>query len=335
MKRLGNLYGEITSFVNLRKAALEAGKGKRKKKQVLEFFYNLEYELVALQTELQQKTYTPRPYRTFVILDPKERTIAAAHFRDRVVHHAICQVIEPWLERSYIADSYACRKGKGSHRAILRAHHFIEILPYFMKLDVRKFFLSIDHQVLRGLLTRKCKDPDLLWLLGVLITTAPQSNQGKGIPIGNLTSQHFANLYLNDLDHLVKDKLRIPGYVRYMDDCALFAQSKEELHLAKIEIVQLLQSMRLELKESATLLCPSRQGLSFLGFRIFPDRIKIKRENWRRFKQKFQHRQQQFVQDELSPQAFTNSVASMIGHLRNGNTWRLLKKFLDTYSLDL
>ncbi|NUM37201.1 MAG: RNA-directed DNA polymerase [Candidatus Brocadiae bacterium] len=334
MKRIGDLYGKIISFQNLYDSAHLAAKGKKKRADVQSFLYNLENELVILQGELAERIYSPRPYTIFTIADPKERTIAAAKFRDRVVHHAVCRVIEPWLERSFIYDTYACRKGKGTHKALLRSQHFLRQYPYYLKCDIQKFFESIPHSSLQECLLRKFKDKELLWLLDVIIQTAPGSIPSQGIPIGNLTSQYFANLFLDGLDHLVKDRLGILGYLRYMDDFVLFAKTKEELYNARFEMEDFLAQKGLVLKEKQTYLNASYQGLPFLGFRVFPGSFRIKRESWKRFKKKFKAKEKAFAKNQISYTSFTNSIASLIGHLSHGNTKNLRNQFIEKYSMD-
>jgi retron-type reverse transcriptase len=215
MKRIGRLFEQVCSFGALRAAALSAAKGKKSKPRIDGFIRNLENEIIALENELLTKAYRPRPYRTFKIHDPKERMICAADFRDRVVHHALCTALEPIFERMSIFDSYACRKDKGHHAAVRRAQHFINRHPYYLKLDIHKFFDSVDHSILKSQLRCRIKDPDLLRLLDAFIDhPVPWTEPGKGIPIGNLTSQYFANFYLSGLDHFIKEYLRIEGYVR-------------------------------------------------------------------------------------------------------------------------
>ncbi|MCP4399318.1 MAG: RNA-dependent DNA polymerase, partial [bacterium] len=228
MKRAGNLFEEIACFHNLRLAAYKAFLGGKKfTPRAAAFYLNLEQELLVLEQELLSGSYRPAPYNSFIIYEPKKRRISASDFRDRVVHHAICNLLEPLLDKSLIFDSYACRTGKGSHAAVKRAQHFACRFRYCLKCDIRKYFETLDHQRLKQLLARKIKDPRLLDLLGVIIDHAvPEYQPGKGLPIGALTSQLFANLYLGELDHLVKECMRVKGYLRYMDDFLLFGSQK-------------------------------------------------------------------------------------------------------------
>src|SRR5262245_48434567 len=242
MKRVGHLWDRLVRFANLLRAAEKACLGKRFRPDVARFHFDLERELWQLHDELTKKTYRPGPYRTFVIREPKLRQISAAPYRDRIVHHALTQVLEPIFERFFLPDSYACRPGKGTHAAVRRCQQFARRFRYVRKADVQKFFPSLDHQVLKGLLARKIKDPDVLWLAGRIIDHSnPQEEvslwfpgdelftpgeRRRGLPIGNQTSQFFANVFLDPLDHFVKDNLGAGGYVRYCDDFLVFADDK-------------------------------------------------------------------------------------------------------------
>jgi RNA-directed DNA polymerase len=251
MKRLANLYSKIATFENLLLAAKRATRGKKAKNSVISFDFNLENELILLKQQLESKSYRPRPYSQFEVKEPKVRKICSSDFRDRVVHHAICNFLEPIIERRSVFDSYACRNGKGAHLAVSRCQEFSRKFKYYLKCDIKKFFESIDHQILKNLLQRMIKDSDLLWLVDMIIDhKVPGNADGKGLPIGNLTSQHFANLYLGELDHLIKDRMGIKGYIRYMDDFICFADSKKELWnlLSKIDAF-VTQALALELKQ--------------------------------------------------------------------------------------
>ena len=223
VRRCGNLWEELTSFENLYRAARKARRGKRSKQAVEAFEFDLEKNLVALRRDLLERTYQAGPFRTFTITDPKPRLISAAPYLDRVVHHALCNVLEPIFERSFVFDSYACRRGKGTHAAVDRYTAFARKNRYVLKCDVRKFFPSVDHAMLLGRLARKIKDPEVMWLAGMIVMHSnPQEDvpgffpgddlfttleRRRGIPIGNQTSQFFANVYLDSLDHFVKERL--------------------------------------------------------------------------------------------------------------------------------
>ena len=331
MKRYGRLFEKVCTFEALAKSTHDAAKGKKIKPRVARFLQNLENEVIDLERELLGKTYCPRPYRTFMVHDPKDRQICAADFRDRVVHHAVCKVLEPIFERSFISDVYACRKNKGTHRAVQRARKNCRRFDYYLKLDVRKFFDSVDHQILKIQLRRKIKDPDLLWLLDVFIDhPVPWTAPGKGIPIGNLTSQHFANFYLSGLDHFIKEHLRVEGYVRYMDDLALFADEKNTLWDAAARIEKFLEEMLfLAVKKGSLILAPVSQGLPFLGFRIFPSVIRLDRRGWRRFRHKVLDKNRMISRGLLDEDSWTRSITSLMGHTRHANMRNLRHSFFD------
>lgn len=218
MKRHGNLWESLISFENLYLAYRKAIRGKRLRKDVAFFIVNAESELLTLQEQLQDKTYQPGRYRTFYVYEEKKRLISAAPFRDRVVHHALCNILEPIFERSFIVDLYSNRSGKGQHLAVKRAQYFARSFPYVLKCDIKKYFPSIDHGIMKGLLRKKIKCRDTLWLADLILDrsnlqeSVPDYFPGdelftpvarrKGLPIGNQTSQFFANIYLNPLDHL-------------------------------------------------------------------------------------------------------------------------------------
>lgn len=276
----------VFDFHNLLIAFHKAAKGKRKQVSVAAFEAGLEYELLRLQEELVSQTYRPGAYRAFYIYDPKKRMISAAPFRDRVVHHALCNIIEPIFERTFIFDSYANRKGKGAHRAIERFQQYARRIPYVLKCDVRKFFPSIDHLILKKAIRGKVACPKTLWLIDTIIDHSnPQEpvmqyfpgddlftpcNRRRGLPIGNLTSQFWANVYLNSFDHFVKEKLRVPGYIRYVDDFVLLHPDKAWLHAARKEIEYFLGEKRLKIHKNKTQIYQTARGLPFLGFLVWP-----------------------------------------------------------------
>ena len=223
------MYPQVYDWVNLYHAYCKARKGKRGRIPAATFEYHLESNLVQLQIELREKRYAPGGYHSFYIHEPKRRLISAAPFRDRVVHHALCNIIEPIFERSFISDSYANRVGKGTHRALDRAQTFSRRYQYVLQCDLRQFFPSLDHAILRDILARKIACQDTLWLIEQIITSGEgvladqyqmhwfagddllAALRPRGLPIGNLTSQFWANCYLNPFDHFVKRELRCKG----------------------------------------------------------------------------------------------------------------------------
>ena len=329
MKRYGNLFERICSFENLLLAARKAFRGKTGRMRVANFYFHTEPELLAIQEELLSGAYRSAPYRTFQVREPKRRLICAADFRDRVVHHAICNVLDPIFERRFIQDTYACRKEKGSHRAIRRAQGFLRRYRFFLKGDVSKFFGTVDHSILMELLRRVLKDERLLRLLETIVRLpVPGSEPGKGLPIGNLTSQYFANFYLGRLDYLVKDNLRWKGYVRYMDDFVVFGDDKPGLHGLRAAIQRFLHDeLALRLKEEGTFIAPSWQGLPFLGFRIFPGLIRIKREGWKRYTRKIHARGSLYTEGGISEEQLVASAHSLVSHVAFADSRRLRQTF--------
>ena len=244
MKRHKHLWERICAFENITDAAREAMLGKRGTVAGARFFADWEREVVRLERELREGSYRPGAYHYFQITDPKLRIVAAAPFRDRVVHHALVRVIEPLFEPRFIEDSYACRRGKGTHAGMRRALDFAKRFPWAIKCDIRRYFPSIDHRILRGQIERVIGDPDALRLIDLILASHVECTEtgwpeggdlfdaeecAVGLPIGNLTSQFFANIYLDGFDHFVKQSLRAKGYVRYVDDFLIFGGSRTEV----------------------------------------------------------------------------------------------------------
>ncbi|MBI4614506.1 MAG: group II intron reverse transcriptase domain-containing protein [Planctomycetes bacterium] len=331
MRRVGNLWPSIVAFDNLLRAARVAARGKRRSVAALRFLERLEPEVLALQRELEAGSYRPGPTITFQILDPKARTIAVSPFRDRVVHHALVDPLEPIFERRMIADSYACRRGKGTHAALRRAQEFLRRYEYFLKLDVEHFFETVSHDVALDTLARIIKDRNVLDLLEKIVRThIVPGHGGRAIPIGALTSQWIANLVLDRLDHHVKEKLRTPAYLRYMDDFVLFAHGKARLSDARREVEDYLgDTLRLRLKEKATILAPAWQGLPFLGFRLYRGLVRVRPENARRSRARIAHREGQFRRGEIDETQLAGAVRSVVAHLDHGTTRALRRRWFE------
>ena len=333
MKRVGYLFEQVISFENLISAARKATRGKKTKSDVADFLFHLETNICDLQQELATSSYRPEPYKMFTVYEPKERLICCSHIRDRVVHHALCSVLEPWIEKRLISDSYACRRGKGTHRAIDRVQQYSRSHGYFIKADISKYFASIDHERLKNLLRRMFKDLRVLKLLDDIIDHAvPGHIDGKGLPIGNLTSQHFANLYLGELDLFVKNQLCVKGYVRYMDDFIVFAPTKEKAseYLRAIEWF-VGEHLDLTLNQRVQVLAPVSRGVPFLGFNIYPHLVRIKRQNLVRLRRKVRRngrmlKSRQVKFDFFQDLAIAGSTASALAHVSVANSLLLRRK---------
>jgi retron-type reverse transcriptase len=339
MKRFTNLWGQIIEFANLLEAARKAQKGKRYRDNILAFNYNRESELLDLQAALLAKTYCPGAYRTFEIVEPKRRLISAAPYRDRVVHHALCNIIVPLVDASFIYDSYANRVGKGSHRALARFIRFARGSRFVLQCDLQKYFPSIDHEILKAIIRHKIKCQDTLWLIDTIINHSNEQppaafhfpgddllsplNRRRGLPIGNLTSQFFANWYLNYFDHFVKNTLRVKRYVRYVDDFALFSDDREFLQEARQAIEANLATLRLKIHPVKSQLFETHHGANFLGFRVFPDRIRVRTENLRRARRRLRQLQTEYEIGQRSLKELTQSFQGWEAHLKHGDTWQL------------
>jgi len=350
MKRYRNLWNEIIAFDNLLSAAQQAQRGKRFRENVLEFNYNLEQELFQLQEELQLKTYCPGNYTTFQIYEPKPRMISAAPYRDRVVHHALCNVIAPIFERTFISDSYANRVGFGSHRALRHFTKFCRSSRYVLQADIRKYFPSIDHEILKSLVQRKIKCLDTLWLINIIIDSSnhqePVLNyfigddlltpleRRHGLPIGNLTSQFFANIYLNSFDHFVKEQIKASRYIRYVDDFALFSDDQVFLETSRVEIEEYLTSLRLKIHPIKSQLFETKHGANFVGFRILPNQIRIRSDNLRLARKRSRQMLRDYHQGKIEFQKLTQSIQSWVAHLKHGDTWQLRQQIFSSLLCD-
>lgn len=327
MKRDGYLFDKLYEFSTLYQAFRRAIKGAGKTEEACRFCFYLEKELVYLRDSLAAETYCPAPYRYFQVHDPKERTISVARFRDRVVHHAVVAVLESIFERTFIYDSYATRKGKGSHRAVRRSQEFLQENTWYLKLDIEKYFDNIDHRILLDLIGRKIKDAKLLRLIERIVANSDVSRghaAGKGLPIGNLTSQFFANIYLDALDHFVKERLRVKAYVRYMDDMVFFAAARDYLKELRRKIETFLTNhLKLKLKTKATLINTRLHGLPFLGYRVFPRLLRIKRENLQRIRRRMKWRVEEFRRGLIPEEKLVMSMGSWFAFIHFADTQRL------------
>jgi hypothetical protein len=311
MKRTGGLYEKIYALDNLLLAFAKAQRRKQGKPDVFVFRNTLHDALHRMRDALASLTVQVGPYQYFSIHDPKERKICAAPFRDRVLHHAIMNICEPTFERYAIHHSYACRQGKGSHAAVRQAQRNSRGQGWYLKMDVAKYFDRIRHDLLLTNLQRLFKDRDLLDLLEKIIASY-EAAPGVGIPIGNLTSQHFANYFLGIFDHFVTDELRTHGYVRYMDDMVLWGEDKRRLRLVLPRLRDFLWTrLALTVKDSLEIR-PVTTGLNFLGFRIFPDRIALAHRARRRFAQKLMEYEKNHTEGVWDERTLAQRVEALV-----------------------
>jgi len=343
VRRLGGIWERVLAFENLLAAHRKARRGKRARPAVARFELDLERNLLDLQQELGGGTYRPGGYRLFEIYDRKPRRIAAAPYRDRVVHHALMSLVEPALDRTFIADSYACRVGKGVHGAVERYQGWARRYAHALKVDVRRYFPSIDHRILKAKLRARIKDPGVLWLFDQIIDSGPDPGHGEtfvdddlvdlmqrrcGIPIGNLTSQFLGNLYLDDLDHHLEETLRVPAYLRYVDDLILLDDSKSRLWDLRREIDHFLEGERLHLHPHKVQVRPTALGLDVLGYRVFPDYRRLRRDNGYRFRRRLRGLARAYARGDLDWPAIDASVAAWIGHVRHAESRGLRRAVL-------
>lgn len=326
MKKIRDIYPKIIAKENLYHAAYMAARGRRYRDTTADFNFCLEEEIDKLHKELLAKTYRHGKYRSFNIYEPKERKIAAAPFRDRVVHHAVHDVIEPIIDKTFIYHSYACRRDKGTHKAVDRAQSFLRANRFCFHGDVKKYFPSINHDVLKKVLRMRINDRDTLWLLDEIIDSARQltHGEGMGLPIGNLTSQFFANLYLNELDYFVKFKLRERHYIRYMDDFLIFGNDKNALRDIRATIKDFLKNdLTLSLHEAKSQIYKTDKGVKFLGFRIYENYRRLASDNVRRFRKRLKKFVYLLEKSKMNANKIRDSVRCWVAHSRYANTKRL------------
>lgn len=316
MKRHGHLFERVIAYGNLLAAFRRARQGCGWGPETARFFYHLEPELLDLQRQLATGGYRPSPYRFFEVRDPKCRTIAVAPFRDRVVHHAVVAVLTPIYERVFISDSYATRQDKGTHAAVRRAQQFLRRWPWYLRMDVARFFDNVSHDILLDLLGHKLKDRRLLDLLERIVRNS--SLPGIGLPIGNLTSQFLANVYLDPLDHCIKEQWRVAGYLRYMDDWVLFDADPQRLK-ERAQAIEEYLWIRLALrpKPCGTWINRASHGLSFLGMRVFRQTIFPRGASRRRCLARMKRRLSAWRDGRLDDAGLAQSQASALGHLRS------------------
>lgn len=350
MKRVGNLWPQLTSFEHLLLASKKAAAGKRNRPDVAAFLLNLEWNLLELRRELLEERYEPGPYRTFQVLDPKPRHISAAPFRDRVVHHALTSVLEPIFEPRFSPASFACRTGMGVHKALARAREGVRRYRHVLKVDVRKYFASIDHQILNQQLARTIKCGPTLHLAARIIESSNQQEEfvryfpgddlfsplarRRGLPLGNQSSQFFANVYLTSLDHRVAHENGGGIYVRYVDDLVLFSDNPDWLREMKALIGLELATCRLDMHPGKSRLARCVDGVTFLGWRLFPDRARLVAENVSRFRRRLGNLRDDFGAGRSEWAEVRQSVRAWIAHAAHGDTWVLRERLLAGFAFE-
>lgn len=334
-------YNHLISFENIFQAFYEFRKGKSKRKDVQLFERNLEDNLFELHTGLVNRAYRHGDYQSFYVNDPKQRHIHKASVLDRIVHRLLYTFLYKLFDKSFIHDSYSCRLGKGTHKGVKRLEKFVRKVSknytsscWALKCDIKKFFASIDHQILLNLLKKKIKDKNILWLLseviesfsgeGALVSQGVPLRGYKGIPLGNLTSQIFANVYLNELDQFVKHKLKVRYYLRYADDFIFLSWDKDTLQRTIVPIGDFLKDkLRLDLHPNKIIIRRLDNGIDFLGYIVLPHyilpRTKTKKRIFRKLKEK------------IGLGNFNQSLQSYLGYLRHANSFELSEKIRNLF----
>lgn len=336
MKTCSNLWSKLCSFDNLFLAYKKARKHKTQKPYTILFEKELLANLFALQSELEKDTYKPRPLITFTIRDPKTRKISKSDFRDRIIHHALCNIIEPIFDNTFIYDSYANRLGKGTLKAVKRFVQFNDIVSknktktvYVLKADIRHYFETVDHDILLKLLSRKIADEKILLLIKTILKNHVTEINNKGMPLGNLTSQFFANVYLNELDHYIKETLQVKYYIRYVDDFVILLDSENQLMKYKEQISEfLIEKLRLELHSEKTKIIILKRGVGFLGLRIFENHRLLKKSNVRKFKNKLSKLCKLYDEKEIDYDEIYDSVEGWIAYTKTANVYTLRNNLL-------
>jgi len=323
--KLSHTYQDIISVDNLLKAWKEFAKGKRKKQDVQEFARNLFANVLALHEDLALREYRHSPYQHFKISDPKPRDIHKALVRDRLLHHAIYRQLYPFFDRTFIADSYSCRNEKGTHKAMdtFRCYAYNESKNntrtcWILKCDIRKFFASVDQAVLMGILQSYIPDKDILWLLERVLESFSTTAPGKGLPLGNLTSQLLVNIYMNEFDQFAKHKLKAKHYIRYADDFVFLSQDRGWLESLLPRVDDFLRTrLKLELHPNKVSIGTLASGIDYLGWvHFFNHRVLRTNTKRRMFR-------------TLAGEPKEAQISSYLGMLSHGNAWRLSKQIFD------
>jgi len=349
MRSYRNLYKKLYSLENLKLAFEKASKNKSHKKYVIEFELNLEEELNKLKQELETFTYKPKKLKKFIIRDPKTRKIHISAFRDRVVHHALINIIGPIFENIFIYDSFASRLNKGTLNAVLRFQNFMRkvstngklvknpfnnnlVEGYVLKADIKHYFETVSHKILIEIIRRKIRDEKVIWLINQILNNFDSEIPNVGMPLGNYTSQFFANVYLNCLDYFVKHKLKAKYYIRYVDDFVIVHKDKKVLEEYKDKIIKYLTNLELELHPDKSQIIPLRNGISFLGYRIFFHYILLRKRNERKFLKKFNNYLEYYKDEIVSEGEFVNLLRGWFGYSLWANTYKFRKSLINQVS---
>ncbi|MBI4139385.1 group II intron reverse transcriptase domain-containing protein [Candidatus Woesearchaeota archaeon] len=344
MKTFKKLYGKLTSLENLEDSFWKARKKKVNTPEVQEYEKHWRLNNIILRQELLNKTYKPNPLKTFILRDPKTRKICKSDFRDRVVHHALVNILQPIYEPLFIYDSYASRKGKGTLKALDRFDSFLKkathngllvseartrnhVKCFVLKADIKKYFETVDHNVLLNILSKKIKDENVLWLTTILLENYTAVLPGKGMPLGNWTSQFFANVYLNELDQFVKNELKMEWYLRYVDDFVIIHRNKKDLEVCLKQIRTVLSTLKLELHPTKCTILPISRGVDILGFKVFYKYRRVQKKNIRKI-----HKKIALLLNENNPvDTILNVLQGWNEYALHGNSYGLRRKLSEQF----
>ena len=326
MKRYGNLYEKIYDIDNIFLALNNARKGKSDYREVKQVDRNHEFYAYKIHKLLKKKLFNNSKYKVFTKKDSgKIRTIyKLPYFPDRIIHHCIMQIVEPIWTKTFISNTFACIKGRGIHKGVEKLKEALrnkEETKYCLKCDVKKFYPSVDHDVLKQIIRKKIKDPDLLWLLDEIIESAP------GIPIGNYLSQHFGNLYLSEIDHVMKEEDKCKYYFRYCDDIVILHRSKKYLHKIKDQLIKYLIEIRLNLKGNWQVFPVDSRSIDFLGYRFYHSYTLLRKGTAINFKRRMIHVKKHYF--EMEPISVISTVMSQYGWLKHANCLNLTRECID------
>ena len=343
MKLIDNLFPKIISLENLFLAWEEFKKGKQHKADVGHFEFQLEHNIFKLHHQLADKTYQHGHYSDFYIRDPKVRHIHKALVKDRILHHAVFRILNPVFDKAFIPNSFSCRLGKGAHKGVKAVERMIRKESenytkqcFVLKCDVKKFFASVNHQILTDILRKKIKDKDLIWLLNEIVGSFSPEDidfiEKRGLPIGNLTSQLFANIYLNKLDQFVKNDLKIKHYARYTDDFVVISEDKSYLESLLKPIQDFLENtLKLQLHPNKVSIRKISWGTDFLGYVILPHYLQLRTKTKHRIIRKTKDRIEEYKKGQINETTLNQSLNSYLGVLSHAKMHGFSGKFLNQY----
>jgi retron-type reverse transcriptase len=341
METYNKLYEEICSINNLANAWRKARKGKTKKIYIIEFEKNLRENLIQLRKELLEQTYKPEPLNTFILRDPKTRKISKSVFRDRIVHHALVRIIEPIFDKTFIYDSCANRIGKGNIFALKRFDLFkrqitsnLHSESFCLKADIKHYFQEVNQEILLQIIKIKITDEKAIWLIKLILSNISVNRGGRtgffinnGMPLGNLTSQFFANVYLSELDYFVKHKLKTKYYIRYVDDFVILHSSEKQLECWKRQIDKFLkENLKIELHPDKSKIVNLSKGVDFVGFRIFYNHKLLRKRSFR----KMFHKLNECKQGDITFVKFKESFNGWNAYAKWADSYNLIKKLIQS-----